>query len=65
MLVNTFLDTRLAVGRLWYIRGYGRVRPTAKKKLMLKFVLDKVASLTCYSNWGNDEKVNVKELEER
>ena len=31
MLVNTFLDTRLAVGLLGNIRGKGRVRPTSKK----------------------------------
>jgi hypothetical protein len=31
MLVNTFFDTKLAVGRLGCIFGYGKVRPTGNK----------------------------------
>jgi len=32
MLVKTLRETRLAVGRLWWILGYGRVRPTADQQ---------------------------------
>ncbi len=32
------------------------------EKIFLAFVLGKVTTLTCYSNWGNDKKVDIKEL---
>jgi len=32
------------------------------EKILLEFILGKITILTCYGNWGDDKKVNIKEL---
>lgn len=60
ILQSTFLDTRLAVGPLGKMRGYGSVRPT-KDKISL-CVYTPARRLTCNGNWYDDEEVDVQEL---
>jgi hypothetical protein len=62
MLVKTFLETRLAVGRLGWILGYGRVRPTTMVRGVSSCdsARHKLA-LTSNRNGDDDEQVDVKE----
>jgi hypothetical protein len=67
MLDSTFLETRLAVGRLGYIRGYGSVRPT---RILLSAALDRddisqrnISQRTGYGNRYNNEQIDVKKLQ--
>lgn len=62
MLVNTFLETRLAVGRLGCIRVYGIVLPTVTCQCNAEGLNNR--HLTRYRNRYDYEKVNVEKLSE-
>jgi hypothetical protein len=58
ILVKTFLDTKLAVGRFGWILGYGRVRPTGwsaqyemiKRENLLATAIGMITNRSIYRN---------------
>ena len=66
MLVKTLRETRLAVGRLWWILGYGRVRPTADQQSSFAtwsrtMRRGELPGLTGNSNRDDNKQIDVKE----
>ncbi len=59
MLVRTFLETKLAVGRLGWIFGYGSVRPTVKGSKLCR--AHERRSHTGDSDRDDHKEIDIKE----
>ena len=65
MLTRTFRDTRLAVGRLGWIRSYGRVRPTEEMRVSHGDRLSIQGRRTRDGDRDDNEQVDVQKLKRR